>query len=262
MMDNSRLEEIMKQDLTVEMQNELLEVLKESQLIMPVIYSENMFEGIENAKKGDVFEIREQSGFNINYLTDQDGNRILPLFTSDEMMEAAGLRSSAYVLFMSDLANLLKQTDNYKEISINPLTEFNLSLPVEAFLQLFEEVPDMFETLNGIIKILREHSKELKENYMFYLRSEDDFMKEEAIDGVFTPNIPFNISSREDFHKDMKYLNVIILPKTTKILFIGNVVDEDAYDTIIAPGSEFKWIEDRDEFTRIWECGEQPFYDE
>ena len=70
--DNSKLEELMKQDLTPEMQSEFFEILKESQLFMPVVYSENIFEGIENMEEGDVFQPKEQVGFNINYLTDKD----------------------------------------------------------------------------------------------------------------------------------------------------------------------------------------------
>lgn len=38
------------------MQIEFLNMLKESRLYMPVSYGENMFEGIESAKVGDVIE--------------------------------------------------------------------------------------------------------------------------------------------------------------------------------------------------------------
>ncbi len=50
--------------------------------------------------------------------------------------------------------------------------------------------------------------------------------------------------------------------KTKKIVYIGNVVDDDHYDTIIAPETEFEFVEDIDEFTSVWKCGAQPFYDE
>ncbi|WP_407454826.1 SseB family protein [Methanobrevibacter sp.] len=260
--DNSALEELMKQDLTPQMQKEFFDVLKESQLYMPVSFSPNMFEGVENAKVGDVFQPEGRVGFDINYLADQEGNKAVPLFTSSEVMESAGFRSSAVAIFMSDLADMLKQTDKYSVIAVNPFTEFNLDIPIGAFLNLFEEVPDIFETLNGILKILKEKSVELEEDYAFFLRSDDDFMKEDAVDGVFIPNIPFNVSIRKEFHEEMKYLNILLMPKTKRIVYIGGVVDEDHYDTIIAPGSEFEWVEDLDEFTRVWKCGAQPFYDD
>ena len=71
--DNSNLEEIMKKEITPESQREFFEIFKESQLFMPVTYSANMFEGLENAKPGDVFEPQGLVGFNINYLSDNEG---------------------------------------------------------------------------------------------------------------------------------------------------------------------------------------------
>ena len=137
--DNKRLEELMKEEITPIMQFEFLNILKESRLSMPVSYSENIFEGIENAKVGDVIEPAGQIGFNIEYLTDNNGNKVVPLFTSNEMMEAANFRSSTYVLYMSDLADLLKQTDKYSLIAINPFTEYNMNIPIETFLNLFNK---------------------------------------------------------------------------------------------------------------------------
>ena len=134
--DNSKLEEIMKRELTPEMQREFFEIFKDSQLFMPVTYSDSLFEGIENAKEEDVVEIDDHVGFNINYLTDKDGNNAIPLFTSTEIMEKIGLQSSAMAIFMSDLAGMLLQTDKYSVIAINPFTDFDLNLPVDAFMNL------------------------------------------------------------------------------------------------------------------------------
>lgn len=262
--DNSRLEELMKEEITPEMQKEFFEILKQSQLLMPVTFSSNMFEGIEDSKPGNVFEPQGQVGFNINYLEDNEGNKVLPLYTSDDAMDKAGVRSSIYGVFMSDLADMLKQTDKYAVISINPFTDHDINMPVSGFLQLFEEPSDeqkaFFESLNQIIKILKEKSIELEEDYTFYVRDNEPFMKNDAVDGVFVPNIPFNVSSRKDFKKDLKYLNVIIMPKTSKIVYVGGAVDENNWDTIIAPGSEFEFLKDVDEFTSLWLCRAQPFY--
>ena len=118
------------------------------------------------------------------------------------------------------------------------------------------------DSLNVMSEILKEKYVELEEDFAFFVRGEEPFMKQEAIDGVYVPNIPFNISSRKDFKKEWKYLNILLLPKTTKIVYIGNVVDEDAWDTIIAPGSEFEQVEEIDEFTTVWICRAQPFYDD
>lgn len=142
MVDNSKLEELLKKEISPEMQREFLEILKKSRLFMPVTYSQNMFENIENMKPGDTFEIKGPSGFDINYLTDKNGNKAIPLFTSDEAMEKAGVRSSIYALYMSDLADMLKQTDRYSIIAINPFCEYDINMPVQAFLSLFEEASE------------------------------------------------------------------------------------------------------------------------
>ena len=80
--DNSALEEIMKKDITPESQREFFEILKKSQLFMPVIFSPNMFEGIENSKPDDVFQPKGQTGFDINYLTRPDGIKAVPLYAA------------------------------------------------------------------------------------------------------------------------------------------------------------------------------------
>lgn len=140
--DNTDLEELMKQDITAEMQIMFLEKFKESQLLMPVTFSENIFEGIEDAEVGDVIKPDGRVGFDINYLTDGDDNKAVPLFTSSEIMESVGVRCSVIGIFMSDLADMLKQTDKYAVISINPFTEFDLNMSVESFLIQFKNEND------------------------------------------------------------------------------------------------------------------------
>lgn len=261
--DNSKLEEIMKKKITPESQREFFEIFKESQLFMPVIYSANMFEGIENAKEGDVFEPKGQVGFDINYLTDNDGNKAVPLFTSSEIMEATGLNSSAIAIFMSDLAGMLKQTDRYSVIAINPFTEFDINIPIQAFLSLFEEPSEeekeFLKNLNKILEILKEHSIELEENVTLFIRDDENFMVENAVDGVFTPNVPFYVSGNPKYGEEFKYTNLLLMPKSKKILPIG--LDTDL-DIIIAPGTEFKLQDTLDGTQNLWMCGEQPFYDE
>ena len=261
--DNSALEELMNRELTVESQNEFLRLLKESQMFMPVTYSANMFEGIENAKEGDIFEPEGQVGFDINFLTGEDGSKVVPLFTSDKMMEKAGLRSSAIVIFMSDLVDMLKQSDRYSAVAVNPFTEHDIVIPMEVFLNLFyeptEEEKAFFESLNEVMKVLKEHSVELEEDRAFMFRSDENILVETAEDGVFIPQIPFSVSSNPNYGEGLKYTNIILMPKSKRILPIGPDVE---LDIIIAPGSEFKLEKELDEFTTVWKCGAQPFYDE
>ena len=261
--DNSALEEIMKKKITPESQAEFFEIFKESQLFMPVTFSENMFEGIDDAEVGDVIEPQGQIGFDINYLTDSEGNKAVPLFTSDEAMQNAGLQSSVYGIYMSDLADMLKQTDRYTVIAINPFTDFDISMPVQAFLSLFEEPSEeqkkFLEHLNKLLEILKEHSVELEDNTTLFIRDDENFMIDNAVDGVFTPNAPFYVSSNPKFGEEFKYTNILLMPKSKRILPIGP--DKDL-DIIIAPGTEFKLQDTMDGTQNLWMCGAQPFYDE
>ena len=260
--DNSALEEIMKKKITPESQREFFEIFKDSQLFMPVIYSENLFEGIENAKPGDVIEPSGRVGFDINCLTDSDGNMAVPLFTSSKIMESTGLRSSAIAIFMSDLADMLKQTDRYSVIAVNPFTEFDINMPVDAFLNLFEEPSnDQKEFLKELIEFLdflKENSVELEENTTLFIRSDENFMIENAVDGVFTPEVPFNVSSNPKYGEDLKYTNILLMPKSKRILPTG---PDNDLDIIIAPGTEFHLQDTMDKTQNLWMCGDQPFYE-
>lgn len=151
-MDNSRLEVLMRKEITPQMQRKVLEILKESQLFMPVDFGPAAFEGIENAEPGD--EIEGPMGFNILYLSDNEGNRAVPLFTSEEMINLAGAPKSVMAIYMSDLADMLKQTDKYSVISINPFTEYDLNMPIEAFLAQFSDELEIEDIRNDNLKKL------------------------------------------------------------------------------------------------------------
>lgn len=143
--DNSRLEELIKQDITPQMQMEVFDILKKSRLFLPIDFGEDAFKGIENTELGDVIE--GPKGFSIQFLTDDNGNKAVPLFTSEEMMQKAGVHTSVMVMYMSDLAGMLAQSDRYSIISINPFTEFGLNMPIEAFLAQFDFKPDSLKEL-------------------------------------------------------------------------------------------------------------------
>lgn len=261
--DNSRLEELMSEKRTAESQDEFLRLFKQSQLYMPVEYSANMFEGIENAKEGDIFEPEGQVGFDIICLTSDDGSKAVPLFTSDEMMEKAGIRSSAHVLFMSDLADMLKQTDRYSAVAVNPFIENGIIMPMKMFLDLFyeptEEEKGFIKEFNRMLEIIRKHSIELEENTTLFFRNDENVMVDNAVDGVFVARMPFKVSSNPEYGKSLKYTNILLIPEGKRILPIG---PDEELDIIIAPGTEFKLEDTLDGTQNLWMCGAQPFYDE
>lgn len=261
--DNSRLEELIKQDITAEMQMEVFEELKKSQLFLPVTFSAGMFEGIEDAKEGDVFKTTGEEGFDINFITDSDGNRVVPLFTSGEAMKEAGFASSAMVMHASDIADMLEQSDRYSEVAINPFTENDISMPVGLFIALFEELTEeeveFFESLDQLLEVLKEDSVELDITIPLILCDDENFMVDNAVDGVFVSVMPLFASTNPEYGQDLKYTNILMMPESSWILPVGSERD---INIIIAPGSKFKIEEEVDEFTTVWMCTAQPFYDD
>ena len=204
----------------------------------------------------------ENAGFNINYIKLDGDEKAVPLFTSSELMESTGLKSSTIVLFMSDLADMLKQTNRYSWVLINPFTDLDIHMPIESFLGLFNEMTlEQKEAMDKILFLLKT-SIIIDQNIKVVFRCEEDVMKERAVNGVFVPDIPFKASSFPDFQKELKYTNIILIPKNKRILYLGGIVDKDVFDTIIAPETEFELVEELDEFTRVWGVGKQPFYDD
>lgn len=259
--DNSRLEELLNQffDLPAEGKNEFIELFKQSRLFMPIEMNMEAFDP-ENLEVGKVSQ--GPLGFDIKYLENENGKSV-PLFTSDKVMEDAGVRVSTYVLYMSDLAEMMKQTDRYASIAINPFTEHGLDIAMETFLGLFKEVsPEekmMADALNQILEVLRKHSIELEENTTLFFRHDENVMVENAVDGVFVPELPFSVSSNPKYGEGLKYTNILLMPKSKRILLAN---PDDDLDIIIAPGTEFRLEDTLDKTQNLWMCGAQPFYDE
>jgi tetratricopeptide (TPR) repeat protein len=162
---------------------------------------------------------------------------------------------------MSDLVNMLKKSNRYSLVAINPYTDLDVQMPIESFLAIFNEMPaEQKEAVEKLIYLLKTHSIETPQNIKVVFRDDGDYMNKLAVDGVFTTNVPFKASSFPDFQKELKYTNIILIPKHKKIVYFGGIVDKDVFDTIIAPETEFKLVKKLDEFTTVWEVGNQPFY--
>ena len=258
--DNSRLEELLENffDLPAEGKNEFVEILKESRLFMPIEVSLKALDP-ENMEVGQVME--GPLGFDIKYLENEKGKSV-PLFTSKEVIEKAGVKVSVIAFYMKDLADMLKQTDRYVSVTINPFTKSGLDIVMENFLGLFEEPSEeeknFIESVNRILAVLKEHSIELEENTTLFFRHDENVMVENAVDGVFVPNLPFYVSSNPKQGEELKYTNILMMPKSKKILPIG---PENELDIIIAPGTEFKLEDTMDGTQNLWMCGAQPFYE-
>ena len=237
--DNSKLEELIKQDITPKMQKEVFELLKESRLFLPVDFGPDAFKDVKNSKPGD--KIDGPSGFNIKSLTDHNGNMVVPLFTSDEMIEEAGVHTSAIVIYMSDLASMLKQTDKYSVLAINPLTEYDLNMPMEAFLALFEDakINENNDKLKELLKQKPSCDDELKEILLSSVMIVGCIDADNGANFVLIwdndqkPHMP--LFTDIDEYKKMFGDNADIYPNECNFIDLINVAEENL---VINPASE------------------------
>lgn len=69
------------------------------------------------------------------------------------------------------------------------------------------------------------------------------------------------MNTKPDFDEGRKYLYIIRMPESFKILYVGDIGVHDMLDVFIAPDSEFKLVEEIDNYTSVWECVSKSFYD-
>lgn len=136
--DNSRLEELIKKSSDFQMTGKILEILENSRLFLPIVFR----------KYRDVSDFSGQFGFDIFDIPDGGGNKTVPLFTSLEIAELNPLECRTISIMMSDLAEILKQSDEYDSISINPFTENFYNLSLDEFVDNFgivsnHKIPDI-----------------------------------------------------------------------------------------------------------------------
>lgn len=180
-------------------------------------------------------------------------------------MKKANYMHSTISYCVSDLIVMFRQaSERYDVVFINPYTEFELGMSLRQFIDAMSPQPgEEFMQFNEmLIDMLKKHSIELDGNTLFYSRMNENLYMDYAEDGVYVPNIPLNVNTKPDFDEDMKYIYIIRMPKSFKILYVGDIGVPDMLDVFIAPDSEFKLVEEIDDYTSVWECVSQPFYDE
>lgn len=257
---NMKLKELMETDedqWTPDFQREFFEELKESRLLLPVEFGSELPD-FEELNEGDSLEISQNLRFKTIKLQGDDGRIAIPLFTDgDELMRFG--RINAMEVAAEDLADTLVQDKSIDDIIINPSSERSMGFPLEAFVDIFRS--DRMGMVDNIAKILREHAVPLEENMMFFLRTPTPYMFDEAEDGIYTSEIPFNASLEDLFHPEYPYLNLLLVPAGTFILGIRSIIDDPSknHDVIIAPTVRFKLEEREDDNIFIWRCMEQDF---
>ena len=156
---------------------------------------------------------------------------------------------------LDSLKDMLEDSSEIDEIMINPSSKDTVCIDLDSFF-------DLFAIKNNSNDWIFEKARPLNQEVKVYYREFEPLMKKQAIGGVYSSKNPFKASVNMHFEDHIPYLNVLILPKDTKTVYLGGMMDpEMSCDILLAPETEFKFISQEDEHTMIWKCVNQKFYD-
>ena len=265
--DNSELEDIMLIEpgmMTIADEEEFFRLLKEAKLFIPIQMEKEEVFDIENQSVIDVIKLIPPLGFNFISLNMNDGTRALVAFTRKEIMKEIKLKKDHIIMNMRDLAKILYGFgDVFSSIIINPQTEHSIIVNASTLIDLFKEKAKnpFIASLEQTLATLKTKSVELDNHYMFFIRSEYEFMENEAVDGIFTAKMPLRACTDPNFQSNLPILHKIMMMEGQKILYTGKSEEVTDFNVLIAPGCEFQKFYDEDGDTSVWRCIKQPFYD-
>ena len=266
--DNSELEDIMLIEpgmMTIADEEEFFRLLKEAKLFIPIHWEKEEVFNIEDQSVVDVIKPVPPLGFNFISLTINENERALVAFTRKEIMKEIKLKKDHIVMNMRDLAKILYGFgDVFSSIVINPQTEHSIMVNASTLRDLFKEKAKnpFIGSLEETLTTLKSNSIELDNHQMLFIRSEYEFMENEAVDGIFTAKMPLRASTNPDFQSNLPILHKIMMMQGQKILFTGKTDETSDFNVLIAPGCQFQKFYDEDGDTSVWRCIKQPFYDD
>lgn len=236
--DNGRLKELMKTppaDMTVTAQDEFVEELLNASLFLPVDIDSDLSD----------LEDEDAIRFSPIVVRQTDGKAILPLFTDGEESEKFD-HPNFVSLGCDEIAAILIQSEGVDDVVLNPGSENSVGLTAESFLDLVSATK-----IQEVVDLVAANSKPLKNETRFYLREEVPLMKKLAEDGVFTSKFPFNASFKDNFQENCDYLNILIVPKGIRFLYVG---ENGTYgDSIFPPVIRFRLVEENGNIM-TWKC--------
>lgn len=246
-LDNAKLKELMKiepESMSKEEYESFVSEFKNAQLLLPVeIYSKTQSD-----------EINEPLSFK-PVTIEENGCKCIPLFTDNEELKKDNPPVSVITIFMKDLKDMLEDSSEIDEIMINPSSKDTVCIDLDSFF-------DLFEVRNNPNDWIFEKAMPLNQEIRVYYRELEPFMKKQAVNGVYSSPDPLKASVNMHFDDNIPYLNVLILPKDTRTVYLGGMMDpEMSCDILLAPETEFEFVSQEDEHTMIWKCVNQKFYD-
>ena len=127
---NLRADEATKED-----DDALIEELKISRLILPIEITSDI--ELDGAEEGDIIEIDEGFKFKPLKIVDNEGRVFIPLYTDDSQVHG---HTSAIDIYAENLARMIDDNpENIFGVVLNPFSKFNVELPMDSFLKIFDE---------------------------------------------------------------------------------------------------------------------------
>ena len=135
---NSELTELInikRNDATKEDDIALIEELKNARLILPIEITSDI--ELDNAEEGDIIELDEGFRFKPIKIVDDKQRVCIPLYTDDSQVHG---HTSAINIYAKDLARMIDDNpENIFGVVLNPFSKFNVELPMDTFLKIFED---------------------------------------------------------------------------------------------------------------------------
>ena len=135
---NSELTELInikRNDATKEDDAALIEELKNARLILPIEITSDI--ELDNAEEGDIIELDEGFRFKPIKIVDDNGRVFIPLYSDNSQVHG---HTSAINIYAKDLARMIDDNpENIFGVVLNPFSKFNVELPMDTFLKIFED---------------------------------------------------------------------------------------------------------------------------
>lgn len=135
---NSELTELInikRDNATKEDDAALIEELKNARLILPIEITSDI--KLDNAEEGDIIELDEGFKFKPIKIVDDNGRVFIPLYSDDSQVHG---HTSAINIYAKDLARMIDDNpENIFGVVLNPFSRFNVELPMDTFLKIFED---------------------------------------------------------------------------------------------------------------------------
>lgn len=135
---NSELTELInikRDNATKEDDAALIEELKNARLILPIEITSDI--ELDNAEEGDIIELDEGFKFKPIKIVDDNGRVFIPLYSDDSQVHG---HTSAINIYAKDLARMIDDNpENIFGVVLNPFSRFNVELPMDTFLKIFED---------------------------------------------------------------------------------------------------------------------------